>query len=74
MADKQPIEKQQSRPHAHLTVDELRKAPGLTDAEWWDELEAHGIITPAVANAPPFSSLKVTLPPGAPERFIKGRG
>ena len=68
------MENEKARPYAHLSVDELREVEGLTDEEWWEELEARGIITPAVVDAPPFAALRGTLPPGALERFLKERG
>ena len=74
MSDPEQHKDPKPRPYAHLTVDELRKVEELTDEEWFDELEARGIITPAVENAAPLSSLKGTLPPGALERFLKERG
>lgn len=74
MPEEQPAKQQKPRPHAHLTVEELRRHEHITDEEWFDELEARGIITPAVANARPLSALKGTLPPGALERFLKERG
>ena len=79
MADEQPMEELQFRPHSHLSVDELRKVEGLTDEEWWDELRARGILVPAYDGPPqddgaPFASLRGTLPPGALERFLKERG
>ena len=61
------------RPYARLTVDELRKVEILTDEEWFDELRARGIITTAVENAAPLSSLKGTLRLGALQRFLEER-
>ena len=63
----------QPRPYAHLNVDELRKVEDLTDEEWFDELETRAIITPAVENAAPLSSLRRTFSPGALERFLEDR-
>ena len=74
MSDAEQHQEPKPRPYAHLTVDELRKVEDLTNEEWFDELEARGIITPAVKNAPPLSALQGTLPPGALERFLKERG
>ena len=62
------------RPYAHLTVDELRKVEDLTDEEWFDELEARGIITPPKDPTAKIMPPKRPLPPGALERFLKERG
>ena len=80
MPGEQPTNQQKPRPHAHLTVDELRVHEHVTDAEWFDELRARGILVPAYDGPPkndgslPFQKLKGTLPPGALERFLKERG
>ena len=74
MTDEKYTGKQKLRPHAHLSVEELRRHEHITDEEWFAELEARGIITPAVPNARPLRSLQGTLPPGALERFLKERG
>ena len=68
--DKEP----KPRPYAHLDVDELRKVKHLTDEEWFDELRARGVITPAVDSAAPLQALQGRLRPGALERFLKERG
>ncbi len=79
MPDEQPAKQQKPRPHAHLTVEELRRHEHITDEEWFDELRARGILVPAYDGPPknggaPFQKLKGTLPPGALERFLKERG
>ena len=79
MPDAEQHQEPKSRPYAHLTVDELRKVETLTDAEWFDELRARGILVraydgPPENDAAPFERLRGTLPPGALERFLKERG
>ena len=82
MSDGKHAGPQKPRPYAHLTVDELRKVETLTDAEWFDELRARGILVPAYDGPPLEGSqrtlalqrLQGTLPPGALERFLKERG
>ena len=72
MPDAEQHKEPKSRPYAHLTVDELRKVEDLTNAEWFDELEARGIISPAVENAKPIRP--IAHRPGALARFLKERG
>ncbi len=79
MPDEKHANQPKPRPYAHLTVDELRKVETLTDAEWFDELRARGILVrsydgPAANRGVPFEQLRGTLPPGALERFLKERG
>ena len=35
MPDEQPAKQQKPRPHAHLTVEELRRHEHITDEEWF---------------------------------------
>ena len=71
--DQTPPEK--PRPYRHLTVDELREVEPLTDAEWFEELRARGILVPAYDGPPqPFAPVNPPVPPGALERFLKERG
>ncbi|MCE2501580.1 MAG: hypothetical protein J4G13_12070 [Dehalococcoidia bacterium] len=72
MTDAEQHKEPNPRPYAHLTVDELRKVETLTDEEWFDELEARGIITPAKDDAKPIRP--VARRPGALARFLKERG
>ena len=62
------------RPHQHLTVDELRRHEHITDAEWFQELEARGIIV-RTYDGPrkPIRPMNL-LPPGALDRFLQERG
>ena len=73
MPDAEKHREPNPRPYEHLTVDELRKVETLTNEEWFDELEARGIITHAVENAAPLSSVRGTLSPGALKRFLEER-
>ena len=61
------------RPYGHLTVDELRQVPDLSDDEWLDELRARGVIVPAY-DGPPQELKPGKHIPGALERFLKERG
>ena len=62
------------RPHRHLPVDELRRHAHITDAEWFQELEARGIMVRACDGPEqPIRPINL-LPPGALERFLKERG
>ena len=61
------------RPYRHLTVDELRQVPDLSDDEWLDELRARGVIVPAY-DGPPQELKPGKHIPGALERFLKERG
>ena len=70
-----PTPPDQPRPYARLTVDELRDVEGLTNAEWFEELRARGILVPAYDGPPqPFAPVNPPVPPGALERFLKERG
>lgn len=72
MPDAEKHNEPKPRPYEHLTVDELRKVEHLTDEEWFDELEARGIITPAKDDAQPLRP--ISHRPGALARFLKERG
>ena len=74
MPDAEQHEDPKPRPHAHLTVDELRKVDDLTNEEWFDELEARGIISPPKDPNAKILPPKRPLAPGALERFLKERG
>ena len=65
---------QNPRPHRHLSVEELRRHEHITDAEWFQELEARGIIVRAYDGPEqPFRPINL-LPPGALDRFLQERG
>ena len=72
MPDEQPPNQQKPRPHAHLTVDELRAHEHVTDEEWFDELRARGILVPACDPDEPLRP--IAHRPGALARFLKERG
>lgn len=65
---------QNPRPHQHLSVEELRRHEHITDEEWFQELEARGIIVRAYDGPEqPIRPINL-LPPGALERFLQERG
>ena len=64
---------QQQRPYEHLTVDELREVEELTTEEWFDELEARGVISRNTKVPGELSVKPVARVPGALERFLKER-
>ena len=64
---------QQQRPYQHLTVDELREVEELTTEEWFDELEARGVISRNTKVPGELSVKPVARVPGALERFLKER-
>ena len=70
--DPEPVP-ENPRPYRHLTVDELRQVPDLSDDEWIDELRARGVIVPAY-DGPPEELKPIAYLPGAVERFLKERG
>lgn len=64
---------QQQRPYQHLTVDELREVEELTTEEWFDELEARGVVSRNTKVPGELSVKPVARVPGALERFLKER-
>ncbi len=64
---------QQQRPYQHLTVDELREVEELTIEEWFDELEARGVVSRNTKVPGELSVKPVARVPGALERFLKER-
>ena len=73
MPDETAPNEQQPRPHQHLTVEELRRHEHITDEEWFQELEARGILVRAYDGpAKPFRP--IVHRPGALARFLKERG
>lgn len=64
---------QQQRPYQHLTVDELREVEELTTEEWFDELEARGVVSRNTKMPGELSVKPVARVPGALERFLKER-
>ena len=70
--DPEPVP-ENPRPYGHLTVDELRQVPDLSDDEWIDELRVRGVIVPAY-DGPPEELKPIAYLPGAVERFLKERG
>ena len=64
---------QQQRPYQHLTVDELREVEELTIEEWFDELEARGVVGRNTKVPGELSVKPVARVPGALERFLKER-
>ena len=64
---------QQQRPYQHLTVDELREVEELTIEEWFDELEARGVVSRNTKMPGELSVKPVARVPGALERFLKER-
>lgn len=74
MPDEPASNVQNPRPHRHLTVEELRRHEHITDAEWFRELAARGIMVRAYDGPEkPFRPMNL-LPPGALERFLEERG
>ena len=74
MPDKTAPNGPNPRPHQHLTVEELRRHAHITDAEWFHELMARGIIVRAYDGpAKPIRPMNL-LPPDALDRFLKERG
>ena len=75
MPDDTHGKQEKPRPHQHLSVEELRRHEHITEEEWFEELEARGILVPAYngpGEPPPFRS--VAYRPGALARFLKERG
>lgn len=74
MLDETATNGQNPRPHRHLPVDELRRHKHITDAEWFQELEARGILVRAYDGPEkPIRPINL-LPPGALDRFLQERG
>ena len=61
------------RPHRHLSVEELRRHEHITDAEWFQELEARGILVRAY-DGPEQPLRPIAHCPGALDRFLQERG
>ena len=73
MSDQIETNGPQPRPHQHLSVDELRRHEHITDEEWFQELEARGILVRAY-DGPEVPMRPIIHRPGALERFLKERG
>ena len=73
MPDKTPYNGPNPRPHRHLTVDELRRHAHITDAEWFQELAARGIMVRAY-DGPEQPLRPIAHRPGALDRFLQERG
>ena len=75
MSDDTPDTQPKPRPHQHLSVEELRRHEHITDEEWFEELEARGILVPAYDGPePPKPFRPIAYRPGALARFLKERG
>ena len=75
MSDVKDANPEKPRPHQHLSVEELRRHEHITDEEWFQELEARGILVPAYDGPlPPPPVPKLGRRPGALARFLKERG
>ena len=75
MSDDTPNTQPKPRPHQHLSVEELRRHEHITDEEWFEELQARGILVPASDNPGPRKPLRpIAYRPGGLARFLKERG
>ena len=74
MSDDTPDTQPKPRPHQHLSVEELRRHEHITDEEWFEELEARGILVPASDQLGPRKPFpKIAHRPGVLARFLRER-
>ena len=74
MPDDTPAKQEKPRPHQHLSVEELRRHEHITAEEWFEELEARGILVPASDKpGPPPPFPKIAHRPGVLARFLRER-
>ena len=74
MSDVKDANPEKPRPHQHLSVEELRRHEHITDEEWFQELEARGILVPAYDGPlPPPPVPKIAHRPDVVARFIRER-
>ena len=73
MSDEFASNGQNPRPHQHLSVEELRQHEHITDEEWFQELEARGIIVRAY-DGPEQPLRPIVHRPGELDRFFQERG
>ena len=75
MPDVKDANPEKPRPHQHLSLEELRHHEHVTAEEWFEELQARGILVPAYDGPRPAKPFRrIAYRPGAVARFLKERG